>query len=151
MNIVYLLLAGGLLAAPYAAAQDAQDWQDFRKDGGYSFRDVKDSVRRVTTDHGYSGWDEKRFNRAGDLTSVAILQTVDDAQMTAPEVLRDILAIVRDAFACPARCVATASDREPRVTLLLLEHLHNHTSGKMQLDVDETTRFLIAQRATDTH
>jgi hypothetical protein len=149
MNIPHFLLAASLLAVPYASGQDAQDWQDFRRNGGYSFRDVKESVRRVTTDHGYSGWDEKRFNRAGDLTSVAILQTVSDAQMTSPDVLSDVLNIIREAFACPARCVPTPSDREPRVTLLLLEHLHTRTAGKMQSDVDEVVRLLSVQGTVD--
>lgn len=150
MNIAFMLLATSLLAAPYAAGQDVQDWQDFRRHGGYSFRDVKESVRRVTTEHGYSSWDEKRFNRAGDLTAVAILQVVDDAQITSPVVVRDLLTIIRDAFACPARCVPTADDRKPAVTLLLLEHLHHHTSGKIQSDVDETTRFLLIQGTRGT-
>ena len=145
MNIARLFLAGTLLAASYASAPD---WQDFRKDGGYSFKDVKESVRRVTTDHLYTGWDEKRFNRAGDLTSVAILQTVSDAQMTSPEVLHDVLNIIREAFACPERCVSTESDRKPRVALLLLEHLHNHTAGNLQSDVDELTRWLLTKGST---
>jgi hypothetical protein len=45
----------------------AQDWQHCKPDGSNSFAELKDSVRRVTTTYGYTGLDEKMFNRSGDL------------------------------------------------------------------------------------
>jgi hypothetical protein len=65
--------------------------------------------------------------------------------MTSPQTLEEVLLILREAYACPARCVAPSSDRQPRVGLLLLEHLHNHTSGKMQSSVDETNEYIMQQ------
>jgi hypothetical protein len=75
----------------------------------------------------YTGWDEKTFNRPGDLVSVAILATLNDSEMTSPETVRDVLTILRAAFACPRRRVIAIGDREPpdidifggRETLLL--------------------------------
>ena len=42
-----------------ALASPAQDWQDCKPKGDYSFNDVKAAVHRVTSSRMYSGWDEK--------------------------------------------------------------------------------------------
>lgn len=55
--------------------------------------------------------------------------------------------MLRTAFACPHRCVSAIGDRQPRVTLLLLEHLHKSTRGKMQSNIDETKKFILQQAA----
>lgn len=125
-------------------AASPQGWQNCKPDGSYSFAEVKAAVRRVTTSHGISGWDDKTFNRSGDLVPLAIVQSLSDHEMTSPQTLNEVLLILRDAYAC-ARCVTPPSDREPRVALLLLEHLHNRTSGKMQVSVDETKKFITQQ------
>src|SRR5215469_17739128 len=83
----------------------AQDWQACKPEGDYSFNDVKAAVRRVTSSRMYSGWDEKTFNRSGDLVAVAVLKTLDDTEMASPEQAKDILAVIRAAFACPQKCV----------------------------------------------
>jgi len=122
-----------------------QDWQHCKPEGSYSFAEVKDAVRRVTTTHGISGWDSKTFNRSGDLVPLAIVQTLSDTEMTAPQTLEEVLLILREAYACSSRCVTSPDDRQPRIALLLLEHLHNNTSGKMQSSVDETKEFIMRQ------
>ena len=123
----------------------AQDWQHCKPDGSNSFAELKDSVGRVTTNHAYTGWDEKMFNRSGDLVPLAIVQTLDDTDMTSPQTLELVLLTLRDAYACTARCIASSDDRQPRVALLLLEHLHNVTRGKMQSSVDETRQYVMGQ------
>jgi hypothetical protein len=122
-----------------------QDWQHCQSDGAGSFQQVKDSVHSVTTMHGYSGCDEKSFSRFGDMTSVAILQSLNDDEMTTPQTLKDVLLIVRFAFACPSRCVVVPDDRKPRITLLLLEELHHRTRGLSQLAVDDPKKFVVRQ------
>lgn len=107
---------------------------------------MKAAVRRVTTSHSIQGWDEKAFNRSGDLVSFAILQSLTDKQMTSPQTLQEVLLILRDAFACASRCVAVSSDQQPRIAALLLEHLHNIVKGKMQSEIDETEMFIAQQR-----
>ena len=62
-------------------------------------------VHRVTTTHIHTSADEKALNWSGDSASVAILQTRNDSEMTSPGRLRDVLGIVRHAFACPDGCV----------------------------------------------
>jgi hypothetical protein len=106
--------------ASLALASRAQDWQACKPQGDYSFNDVKAAVRRVTSSRIYSGWDEKTFNRSGDLVAVAVLKTLDDGDMVASEHAKDVLLILRSAFACPQRCVQVTDDRRPRITLLLL-------------------------------
>lgn len=135
LTLVFL----GTLAAP------AQDWQACKPQGDYSFNDVKAAVHRVTSSRIYSSWDEKTFNRSGDLVAVAVLKTLDDSDMASSENAKDVLLILRSAFACPDRCVKVIDDRRPRMTLLLLEHLNEITGGKMQAEIEETKHFILPQ------
>jgi hypothetical protein len=128
-----------------AVASSAQDWQACKPQGDYSFNDVKAAVHRVTSSRMYSGWDEKTFNRSGDLVAVAVLKTLDDGEMASPEHAKDVLLILRSAFACPHYCVKVTDDRRPRMTLLLLEHLNEITQGKMQADIEEAKHFVLEQ------
>ena len=126
-------------------AASAQDWQSCKPEGDYSFNDVKAAVHRVTSSQGYSGWDEKTFNRSGDLVAVAVLKTLDDSEMASPEHANSVLLIVRMAFDCPQYCVKVTDDRRPRMTLLLLEHLNEITRGKMQANIEKTKQFILQQ------
>ena len=127
------------------------DWQDCKTDTSYSFKEVKGSVHRVATSRMYTGGDEKTLIRSGDLVSVAIFQSLNDSEMNSPETLEFVLWILHEAFACPNRCVSVVGERQPRVALLLLEHLHKKTRGKMQSSIDETTKFILDQaRAAET-
>ena len=128
-----------------AFAASAQDWQSCKPEGDYSFNDVKATVQRVTSSKIYSGWDEKTFNRSGDLVAVAILKTLDDGEMASPERANFVLLIVRMAFYCPESCVKVTDDRRPRMTLLLLEHLNEITGGKMKADIEEAKLFILQQ------
>jgi len=56
----------------------------------------------------------KTFNRSGDLLSVAILQALNDSEMASPETLKQVLFILREAFARPNRCVSVIGDRQPK-------------------------------------
>jgi hypothetical protein len=117
--------------------------QDSKPEGSASYAQLKNSIRRFTTSHEYSGWDEKDWNRSGDLASAAIVQSLPDNQMTSPQTLREVLLVLREAFACPSRCVMAPSARQPRITLLLLEHLQNKSSGKTQSEIEETKEFIL--------
>lgn len=128
-----------------AVASSAQDWQDCKPKGDYSFNDVKAAVHRVTSSGMYSGWDEKTFNRSGDLVAVAVMKSIDDSEMASPENAKWVLLAIREAFACPQRCVQVTDDRRPRITLLLLEHLNEITRGKMQADIKEVKQFILEQ------
>ncbi len=126
-------------------ASPARDWQQCKPNGDYSFDDLKGAVDRVTSSGMYSGWDEKIFNRSGDLAAVAVLNTLDDSEMTSTSGAKRVLIVVREAFACPQNCVKVADDRRPRVALLLLEHLNEITSGNMRTDIEEVKQFVLQQ------
>ncbi len=134
-----------LMVVFLALAASGQDWQDCKPDGDYSFKDVKAAVRRVTTTGTYSGWDEKTFNRSGDLVAVAVVHTLDDSKMASLEGAENVLVVLRAAFACPSYCVKVADDRHPSVTLLLLEHLREIAGVKMQPEIDDAKKFILQQ------
>ena len=138
-RFLFMVVFLGTLAA------QAQDWQACKPEGDYSFNDVKAAVHRVMSSGMYLSWDDKTFNRSGDLVAVAVLKTLDDSEMASSESAKEVLAIVRSAFACPDRCVKVADDRRPRMTLLLLEHLSVVTAGKMQADIEEVKQFVVQQ------
>src|ERR1700722_10891279 len=123
MRVHFLFVCVAFLALE----SPAQDWQDCKPEGDYSFNDVKAAVHRVTSSRMYSGWDEKTFNRSGDLVAVAVLKMLDDSEMASPETAKFVLVMVRMAFDCPEYCVKVTDDRRPRMTLLLLEHLNEIT------------------------
>jgi len=129
----------------FLALAAAQDWEGCKSKGDYSFNDVKAAVHRVTSSGMYSGWDEKTFNRSGDLVAVAVLKTLDDSEMSSPESAKWVLLVIREAFACPQYCVKVTDDRRPRIALLLLEHLNEVTRGKMHADIEEVKQFLLQQ------
>jgi hypothetical protein len=113
-------------------------------EGDYSFNDVKAAVHRVTSSRMCSGWDEKTFNRSGDLVVVAVSKTLEDCEMSSPGNVKSVLLIVRMAFDCP-QCVKVTDDRRPRMTLLFLEHLNEIGGGKMQTDIEEVKHFILQQ------
>jgi len=141
MKATCLLLPAFLLLSPSTFGQD--DWQHCKPQGNFSFQELKNAVHRMTAEGMFLGFDEKAVNRSGDLASLALLQTLSDTEMTSPATLKLVLGVIREGFACPSRCVAVPSDRQPRITMLLLEHLHNNTSGKAQSDVEETKEFVL--------
>jgi hypothetical protein len=126
-------------------ASSAQDWQECKPTGDYSFNDLKAAIHRVTSSGMYSGWDEKTFNRSGDLVAVAVLKTLDDSEMASPESAKSVLLVIRGAFACPQYCVKVTDDRRPRISLLLLEHLNEITRGKLQAEIEEVKQFIVQQ------
>jgi hypothetical protein len=138
----WLLLFATLVVSPVASEQD---WQHCKPDGSYSFAELRSCVRSAMTLQGYSGWDEKAFSRAGDLTAVAILQTLNDAEMKSPEGMKEVLLILQLAFQCPHHCVLAIGDQQPRVTLLLLEHLQHTSSRRMRPKIEETKRFVLRE------
>lgn len=142
MRTCYALLLA-VMFVPLLAS--GQSWQDCKPDGDYSFKEMKEIVRRVTTSRMYTSWDEKAFSRSGDLVAVAILQTLGDSEMSSTEGGKNVLVILRAAFGCPQRCVKAVDDRRPRITLLLLEHLRQITSLKMQPDIAEAEKFILNQ------
>jgi len=138
MKTAHLAVVAILLGAVVVLGQDS-------KPGEYELSQLKDSVHRITTQHMYLGWDEKAFNRSGDLVAVAIVKTIPESALTSPTTVKEILGILHSAFACPSRCIAAPDNRQPNVTMLLLEHLRTRSSGPMQGEIDQTANFISLQ------
>jgi hypothetical protein len=139
MNIAHLPLLAILLAAISVSGQDSKP-NEFE-----SFPQVKESVRRITSQHIRTGWDEKAFNRSGDMVAIVIVKTIPESELTSPTTMKEVLGILHGAFACPSRCIAALGNQQPNVTMLLLEHLHSRTSGPLQSEIDETRDFIVQQ------
>jgi hypothetical protein len=85
---------------------------------------------------------QKSLFRLGDGVSIAILKILDDSALTNPETVRDLLPIVRDAFAAP-QFISIAANKTPKVTLFLLNYLRLKVSDpETQLAVQETAEFV---------
>jgi hypothetical protein len=65
---------------------------------------------------------QRRLSRLGDGTSIALLKILDEQELTDPARIRDYLPLIEASFAEP-KFIANESDRQPRVTLLLLNHI----------------------------
>ena len=138
MKTAHLSVVAILLATVVVFAQGS-------KPGEYELSQLKDSVHRITTQHIRTGWDEKAFNRSGDLVAVAIVKTIPESELTSPTTVKEILGILHSAFACPSRCIAAPDNRQPNVTMLLLEHLRARSTGPVQAEIDQTKDFISLQ------
>jgi hypothetical protein len=138
MKTAHLSVLAILLVAVVALGQDS-------KPGEYELSQLKESVHRITTQHMYFGLDEKAFNRSGDLVAVAIVKGIPESELTSPATVKEILGILHSAFACPSRCIGDSDNRQPNVTMLLLEHLRTRSSVPMQAEIDQTRDFINLQ------
>lgn len=95
-----------------------------------------------------------RFRKAqSDLGSVAIVRALPKDSPMSPMQIRCILLLIRTLFDCPDVCVQSADDKEPKVTLLLLEHLREHESPDAQSDteIEEVQTFVMRQAEIAQH
>ena len=69
MKTAHLPLVAILLGAVVVLGQDSKQTE-------YELSELKNFVHRITTQHLYTGWDEKAFNRSGDFVAVAIVKSI---------------------------------------------------------------------------
>jgi hypothetical protein len=108
-------------------------------------------ARRVIESGAYTGWDEKAFVRSGDLGSVAIVRALPQDGSLTPMQTRSVLLLVRVSFSCLDRCVQSSDDKEPRVALLLLEHLRENGPPETQSEIDEVQTYVLDQTEVARH
>lgn len=123
----------------WAVAANAQNCKpdDFSK-----LDSLKESVRTVIITGFFIGWEEKAWCRSGDLVALAIVKAIPDAELTKPDAMPRVLQVLEVSFSCIGTCIEVCSDREPRLTLLLLDHLHEHSSGVLRKRVEKTRKFV---------
>lgn len=117
--------------------------EDCKPDDFSSFNNVKEAVRGVIQKGMLTGFDDKLLSRSGDMTALAILKTIPDAELTKSDTIPRVLDLLRLSFSCLSRCVETCSDREPRVTLLLLDHLHEVSKRRVRKQVEEIRKLVL--------
>jgi hypothetical protein len=121
--------------------------EDCKPDEFKSFANVSGAVHFFMTTPGViTSWSEKSVYRGGDSAAVAIIRTVPDSDFTFPEKARQVLNVLRLAFSFP-QLIETCNDRQPRVTMLLLDHLQNVSGLQLQSEINEA-RLLIARHST---
>jgi hypothetical protein len=120
--------------------------QDCSQDELASFHDVKNTVLRLLSFPGYTGWDEKTLNRSGDLAAIGIMRSVTIREMDSPAKARQILLILHLAFEAP-QLIADSINKTPTATMLLLDELE-HTKFGQQPNVINNSRFEIQHNAS---
>jgi hypothetical protein len=146
MNCFVRILAVALLPASMYS-------QECQSSSSTQLTDLTRMARRVIESGAYTGWDEKAFVRAGDLGSVAIVRALPKDSPITPLQIRSVLLLVRTSFECPDVCVQSKDDKEPRVTLLLLEQLREHGSPDAQSDseIENVQTFVLKQTEVAEH
>jgi hypothetical protein len=88
------------------------------------------------------GFTQTQIARLGDGISVALIKILDQQQMLDPRTLGAILPMIREAFSQPA-LIAINANKQPQVTLLLLDHIRGKVSDRGAFDkIDETVTFV---------
>jgi hypothetical protein len=106
---------------------------------------LKETVHRVVEAGTITGSDDKLLSRSGDMAALAVVKALPDAELTTPDNIARVLDVVHLSFSCLDRCVESCSDRQPRLTLLLLDHLHQHSTGRLRARVEDTRKFVLRE------
>src|SRR5262249_31542523 len=65
---------------------------------------------------------QKHLARLGDGVSIALLKILDGQDLTIPQMVSEVLPIIRDSFAQP-ELISIEVDKKPKITLFLLNSL----------------------------
>lgn len=122
--------------------------QDCSQDEFASLPDVQGAVSRLLSFPGYTGWDDKILSRSGDLAAIAIIRSISLQEMNSPEKARQVLLILRMAFAAP-QIIVGCKNRRPTATMLLLDELEHTKVGEQSPTEIDNTRLEI-QHNTST-
>jgi hypothetical protein len=93
--------------------------------------------RRVT-----HSWSQKRLVLLGDRMSIAIVKILDEQDLKNPGNVSSFLPLIRTSFSNP-QFVSIESDKEPKVTFLLLQYLRqNVEDAQVQQEIEQTIEFV---------
>jgi hypothetical protein len=92
---------------------------------------------------------EKNIPRRGDQTSIALLKILSDAQLSDSKTIEVLLPLIRQSFSDP-RFISNEVDKEPKVTLFLLNHLQDIPDARVREEVQKTIDFVKAKTAPET-
>jgi hypothetical protein len=90
----------------------------------------------------YVSFVEKNIPTHGDQTSIALLKTFADDELSNARIVRSFLPLIRQSFSQP-ESISIDIDKKPRVTLFLLKYLQRNISDtQTQRDIEETIKFV---------
>jgi hypothetical protein len=112
----------------------------------YSINVVKAALKaRLGATKVIHSWSQKQLFRLGDCVAIAILKIASEEQLKNPRYVQDILPVVRDSFDQP-QLIENQADKAPKVTLFLLESLHQTISDpQVRQDIQETIAVVKAR------
>ena len=133
--ISLFLLASGSATSGQLETQDPY-WTAIIK---FEFK-MNENGRRVI-----SSWSQRILVRLGDRAAVSILKILEPAEVKDPEKVKACLFIIQQAFAAP-QSISLEADKDPRVTLFMLEYWkQNIADPKTQDSIEETLRYVQKQ------
>jgi hypothetical protein len=92
-------------------------------------------------------WAQKQIYRLGDLAAVALLKILNDEELVTSSNLPAALSLLQESFAYPD-LISHESDRQPRVALLLLDHLQQGAQdAETKLQIGRTMELITAKTA----
>lgn len=111
-------------------------------DSGYSVIEVKELLKQPS---GFSSsFSEKQVNRLGDRISIALMKIYSQDDLKDPRNIKRYLPLITDAFRFPQ--LVAAEDREPRITLVLLEFLQGQVRDKtLQAEILKTKKTVVEE------
>jgi hypothetical protein len=140
MKIAAALMLTSLAFVRAASAQDCKS-DDFS-----SFSNVKNSVQSwMASPKGMIVLDsfrEKAIQRSGDSAAVAIAKVVSDADLQSPTTMTRVLFILRMAFSAH-QIIEVCSDRDPRMTMILLEYLRHFQEGRFEAEIEKAKSLIL--------
>jgi hypothetical protein len=93
-------------------------------------------------------WSVKNISRLGDGVSIALLKILDERELLNPTTIAQFLPIIRDSFSQPG-LIAFAVDKQPNVTLFLLDFLKQKTTDSQALaEIVKTVEFVKEKTAS---
>lgn len=118
----------------------------------YSLESVRAGLKQFGMDSDMisdTGFITKRIVRLGDAASIGVLKIVDPEKLKERRTCEAYLLLVKTAFACPNKCISLEVDKDPKVTLFLLDYLHERVKEDwLQLEIYDAKAFVKAQTTT---
>ena len=117
-------------------------------DDPYEITFVRNNLQIVTTNPGLRiSVVVKNLQRLGDGVAVALLKTLDERDLLNTKTVEACLQLIHDSFSY-LPIVSLDVNREPKVTMFLLNHLKRNVSDtQTHRDIEETIQYVKHQTA----
>lgn len=139
MLVIVCLAAAPLMIPLLHAQSEGADDPYFIGIVGFELK-MNSGGRRMT-----HSWSQKRLVQLGDGVSVALLKILSPDDLRNPERVREFVPIIQACFAQPS-AISLEANRDPRVTLFLLDHLRQDIDDPEVRELIRQTEELVRQK-----